>query len=144
MNSIKAIIIGGVFIVISLLLLQLLYLFVAVAFNQLMLDYPLLATYSGYLRYLIGIPVLLLIMFYGGYLTAEFAVSKVVLHSSLVGVLLSVGMVAMALQNTELTGLGALLSLLLVLTTAAGGLHWQRQHTGAEMQDSPLTGHDSL
>lgn len=127
MNSIKAIVIGGLFIVISLLLLQLLYLFLAVAFNQLMLDYPVLGTSGKFLRYIVGIPVLLLIMFYGGYLTAEFASRNEVLHSAVTGVLLSAGMLVMALQNTQLTTLGTLIALLLVITTAAGGLYWKRQ-----------------
>lgn len=135
MNSIKAISIGGIFILVSLLLLQLLYLFVAVAFNQLLLDYPLLASSSPYIRYIVGIPLLLLIMFYGGYLTAEFAAGKVLLHSAGVGVLMSAGMLAMALENTRLTVPGLLLVLLLVLASASGGLYWQRQQAAEPEQD---------
>ena len=134
MNSIKAIIIGGIFIVVSLLLLQLLYLFLAVAFNQLLLDHPVLAETSAYLRYIVGIPVLLLIMFYGGYLTAEFADRKEVLHSTIVGLLLCAGMLALALQNSQLTVAGALVSLFLVLSASAGGAYWKRQQPGGMIQ----------
>lgn len=76
MKSLKAIIAGAVFIIVVILLLQLVYIFIAVAYNALAADYPLLNDIAGSFRYIIGIPVFVATMFAGGYITASIANRK--------------------------------------------------------------------
>ena len=72
MRSLKAIIAGCVFIVVVILLMQLLYIFVAVGYNALAKGYPFLNDISGLFRYIVGIPVFVIIMFAGGYITRTY------------------------------------------------------------------------
>jgi len=126
MNSIKAIVTGIIFIIVALLMMQLAYLLVAVAYNSLAKSYPFLNDISGVFRYLIAIPVILGIMFVGGYLTADIASSSVLMHCLVVGIITSGGSLWMALENADLTITGALLSIMMLLITVAGGLYWQK------------------
>ena len=73
MKSIKAIAAGSLFIIVVILFLQLAFIFIAVAYHALAKDYAFLNDISGYFRYLIGIPVFMVIMFVGGYITANIA-----------------------------------------------------------------------
>ena len=73
MRSLKAIIAGTVFIIVVILFLQLAYIFAAVGYNALAKDYPLLNDIVGYFRYIIGIPIFIAVMFFGGYITASLA-----------------------------------------------------------------------
>ena len=127
MKSIKAIAAGSLFIIVVILFLQLAYIFIAVAYNALAKDYPFLNDISGYFRYLIGIPVFMVIMFVGGYLTANIAREKVWLHCIAVSLLTTGGMMWSALENTNLTTTGFIVFLLALVATIAGGLYWQKQ-----------------
>ncbi len=80
MKSIKAIAAGSLFIIVVILFLQLAYIFIAVAYNALAKDYSFLNDISTYFRYFIGIPVFMVIMFVGGFITANIAREKVWLH----------------------------------------------------------------
>jgi hypothetical protein len=73
MKSIKAIVVGSVFIIVAILLLQLLYIFVAVGYNVLAKDFPFLNDIAGSFRYIVGIPIFIATMFVGGYITANIA-----------------------------------------------------------------------
>lgn len=126
MNSIKAIVTGIIFIIVSLLMLQLAYLLVAVGYNSLAKSYPLLNDISGIFRYLIAIPVILGIMFVGGYITAAITTSNVLIHSLAVGIITGGGSLWMAMENADLTIMGAIISIMMLLVTAAGGLYWQK------------------
>ena len=128
MNSLKAIISGVIFIFITALLMQLAYLFIAVAYNGLAKDYPYLHEISWIFRYLIAIPVFLGIMFSGGYLTATIAQSKELLHSTAVGAITIFTMMWFALSNAKLTTMGIFINALMLLCTILGAWYWMRRN----------------
>jgi len=127
MNSVKAIVSGIIFIIIALLMMQLAYLLIAVGYNSLAKSYPFLNDISGIFRYLIAIPVILGIMFAGGYITAAIATRGVLMHCLIVGIITSGGSLWMALENADLTFTGAIISLMMLILTAAGGLYWKKE-----------------
>ena len=129
MRSIKAIVAGSLFIVVALLILQLAYIFIAVAYNALAEDYPLLNDITVYFRYIVGIPAFIVVMFSGGYITAGTTNVndniKVVLHCIAVSLLTVGGMLYSALENSSLTTTGIVVMVLALSATIAGGLYWQ-------------------
>ncbi len=126
MKSIKAIVLGSLFIVVVILLLQLAYIFIAVGYNALAKSYPYLHEISGIFRYLVGIPVFVVIMFIGGYITADIAGERVLLHALAVGVLTSSGMIIPTLEYASLTITGVVIFILAVGASMAGGWHCQK------------------
>ena len=132
MKSIKAITAGCVFVVIVILLMQLLYIFIAVAYNALAKDYPLLNDISGSFRYLIGIPVFVAVMFTGGYITAIIAEvadrRKVLLNCMVVGFITAGGMMYSAMEYSSLTMTGIVVFILSLAGTSAGGMYWQNDN----------------
>ena len=128
MRSIKAIVAGSLFIIVVILLMQLAYIFIAVGYNSLAHHYPFLNEISGYFRYFIVIPVFLVIMFFGGYITADITNTRVLLHCIAVGIITAGGTIWLALQNSNLTLTGILIFILALAATLAGGLHWKRGH----------------
>ncbi|MFC1589779.1 hypothetical protein ACFL3P_05875 [Pseudomonadota bacterium] len=126
MKSIKAIVIGSIFIVAAILLLQLAYIFIAVGYNALAKDYPFLNDIVGWFRYLIGIPVFVAVMFVGGYLTADIAKIKVIVHCSLVAFVTAGGMTLWAMESAELTVTGMVVFVLALVSANAGGLYWKK------------------
>ena len=132
MKSIKAIVAGSVFIVVVILLLQLVYIFIAVGYNALASDYPFLNDIAGSFRYIIGIPVFIAIMFVGGYITANIANmetrAKVLMHCMAVGLLTAGGMIYPTLENADITITGIVIFILAIAATAAGGIYWQKDN----------------
>ena len=128
MRSIKAIVVGSVFIIVAILLLQLLYIFVAVGYNVLAKDYPFLNDIAGSFRYIVGIPIFIATMFVGGYITAHVAdvgASKnVCLHCIAVGLITAGGMIYPTLENSEITTTGIVIFILAIAATTAGGWYW--------------------
>jgi len=129
MNSVKAIISGTLFIIIGSMLIQLVYIFIAVGYNALAKDYPFLNEISIYFRYLLGIPVFIFIMYLGGYLSALIAQKKVLLHSAIVAVIAIAAMMWPLLANANMTLTGIIVSMLSFLATLAGAWSWQRRNT---------------
>lgn len=127
MNSIKAIVAGSLFVVIVNLLLQLVYIFLAVGYNALAQDYVFLNDISGSFRYIIGIPVFTAIMFVGGYITAELARVKVLLHCVAVALITVGAMIIPTLETSNLTLTGIIVIMLALGGTSAGGLYWQKE-----------------
>jgi hypothetical protein len=127
-NALKAIVVGCVFILITILTLQLVYIFVAVGYNALAQDYPVLNDIVGIFRYLVGIPVFIAVMFIGGYLTANIANMgtgvKVTLVCMSVALITAGGMIYPTLQTASLTTTGIVIFILSLLATVAGGLYW--------------------
>lgn len=132
MDSIKAIISGSLFIIIGSMLIQLAYIFIAVGYNELAKDYPLLNEISIYFRYLLAIPVFIFTMFLGGYLTALIARKKVLLHCAVVAVIAITAMMWPLLANANLTATGIVVSMLSLIATIAGGWYWQRSKSTKE------------
>ncbi len=128
MRSTKAIIAGCLFIIVVILFLQLAYIFIAVAYNALAKDFQFLNDIVGYFRYIIGIPVFILIMFFGGYITANIAHTNVLLHCIAVGFITAGSMMLMALQNSNVTITGIIVFILALSATTAGGFYWQKNN----------------
>lgn len=130
MRGFKAIIVGSVFIIVVMLFLQLLYIFAAVAYNALAKDYPVLHEVSGSLRYVIGIPIFVVTMFIGGYITASIAnaetVVKVLLHCLVVGLITTGGMIYPTLEYSSITNTGIVILVLSLAATSSGGWYWYR------------------
>ena len=126
MRSIKAIVVGSLFILIFGLLVQLAYVFLAVGYTSLAKSFPFLNDISIYFRYLIGIPIFFLIMFFGGYITADLAKQKALLHCLVVAFITISVMMISALDNMQLTLSGVVISVLALSSTLAGGWYWQR------------------
>jgi len=133
MKSVKAILVGGVFIIAAILLLQLLFIFMAVGYNALAKDYPVLHEGVVYLRYLVGIPVFMLIMSVGGYITAMVAnmqtSMKIWLNGMLLGSITAGGMLYPLLANSRLTTTGLAIFVLAVTASTAGGLYWRKDNS---------------
>ena len=130
MRSIKAIVVGCLFVIVVILLMQLVYIFVAVGYNALAKYYPLLNDISGVFRYIIGIPVFIAIMFAGGYITAAIASvdnkMTVLLYCMTVGFITVGGMMYTAVENSSLTLTGIVVFILALVATTAGGLYWHK------------------
>jgi hypothetical protein len=127
MNSLKAIISGVVFIIVAILLMQLAYLLISVASNSFAKTYPFLNEIPAYFPFLITIPVFVGIMFTGGYLTAVISQQKAVLHTTIVGLLTTGGMMWLALENAELTTRGIVINLVLLGATILGGVYQEKR-----------------
>lgn len=128
-RSIKAVLTGSIFVIIVSLIMQLVYIFLAVGYNSLAKDYPVLNDISGSFRYLLGLPVLMLIMFYGGYLTALISKTRVIIHCITVATLTIGGMLIWSMENATLSTTGFVVFILAVIATSAGGLYWQRDES---------------
>ncbi len=129
MKSILSIITGSAFIIITFLVLQLALLFVIVSYKTLSKDYPFLNDIDpSIFRYLVAIPVFLLVMFIGGYIVAMIAKNKVLLHTLIVGIITTVGSIGLALDYMEITLTGAIVMALMLAATVAGGMFWQRRN----------------
>ena len=129
MRSVRAVVVGSLFIIIVGLIIQLAYIFLAVGYNDLAKSHPFLNEIGVYFRFLIGIPIIFVIMFVGGYITADIAKQKVLLHCFIVA-LLTVGTLSISAMNqAELTFTGFAVFVLALASTLAGGLFWQRGQT---------------
>ena len=130
MNALKAVVVGCIFIIVSILVLQLIYIFAAVGYNAMAQDYPVLNDIVGIFRYLIGIPVFIATMFVGGYITANVANvesrGKVLLLCMSVGLMTAGGMIYPTLEGASLTVTGMVIFILALMATTAGGLYWQK------------------
>lgn len=128
MRSIKAIFIGSVFILVTLLILQLVYVFVAVGYIALAADFPFLNNITGVFRYLVGIPVYVITVFVGGYITADIANVhtniKVLFHCLAVGLITVGSMMYSVIENSSLTITGIVVTILALSAASAGGFYW--------------------
>ena len=126
LKSLKAILAGFLFIVIVVLVMQLAYIFLAVGYNSLAGSYPVLNTFSGWFKYLIGIPVLVLVIFAGAYISAALSPKRPVVHAVLVALMSAAAMIVPTLEESRLTTTGIVVLILITLAGAAGGLYWQK------------------
>lgn len=130
MRSIKAIVAGSVFILAVISLSGLIYIFIAVAYNSLAADYAFLNEITGLFRYVIGLPVFIMTLFAGGYITAYVANMdgsiKVWLHCLAVGLITIGGMMYSAMDYSSLTISGIVVIILALSASSAGGLYWLR------------------
>lgn len=120
MKSLIAIVLGLVFILIATMIFQRTYVFIETRFN--------LDQIKEIIRYLLAIPALLIIMLLAGYITAALAKSNVLIHSFIVGAIAVGSMMWAALAHADLTKLGILITVLLILFTMFGGALWKRRN----------------
>ncbi|MDH5472267.1 MAG: hypothetical protein OEY61_05370 [Gammaproteobacteria bacterium] len=133
MKSLKAIAAGCIFIVVAGLLLQLAYIFFAVIHVYLAKSYPLLNDIGIYFKYLIGFPVFFLLMFAGGYVTADFAPENIIRNCLLVAMItMSLSMLS-ALSYSEITITGLIVLFVALIATVAGGLYWRYATLNSEI-----------
>lgn len=136
MKSFKAIVAGSVFVFVVLSLLGLVYIFIAVAYNELAADFPFLNDITGLFRYLVGIPIFVVTMFAGGYLTANIASTysnmKIWFHSLAVALISVGGMIYSVMGYSGLTTTGVVLILLSLSASSAGGFYWLRGKSHAQ------------
>lgn len=121
---------GSVFVFVAILLLQLMYIFAAVAYKSLTADFPFLDDIAIVFRYLVGIPVVMLTVFAGGYLTANIADmndnTKIGLNCLAVGLVTVSSMMYSALENASMSITGVVVSVLALISTVAGGFYWKK------------------
>ncbi|MBL7002658.1 MAG: hypothetical protein ISR69_01355 [Gammaproteobacteria bacterium] len=131
MRSIKAVVLGSIFIIVMMLFLQLAFMIVVVAYNYLAADYPVLNDIVGVFRYLVGIPVFMLVMFVGGYVTASLVDipdnRRVWIHSFAVGAITVTAMMYSAMSNFELTVTGLAVIVLAISASSVGGFYWLKK-----------------
>ena len=128
MNSIKAIIAGSLFIIIVNLIMQLVFIFIAVGYNALAKDFPFLNDITGVFRYVVGIPLFTASVFFGGYLTAQIAIMKVLLHCAVVALIIVSGLIVPTLEYSSLTMTGVVIVFLVFGGTMAGGWYWKKDN----------------
>ena len=129
-QSIKAVLTGTLFIIIALLTMKIAYVFFASVYHNLSIDYPYLDEVNVFFRYLLAIPIFLIIMFTGGYLTAGAARRKTLLHSVIVGIVTVIIMMIVAAKSAAgITLVNILTYLAMILATTAGGFYWKRRAT---------------
>lgn len=133
MRSIKAIVAGSLFIIIVNLVMQLVFIFIAVGYNVIAKDYPFLNDITGLFRYVIGILLFTATAFFGGYITAQMVDTKVLLHCFAVALVVISGMILPTLETSSLTITGIVVIALTIAGTMAGGWYWQKDNNG-EMQ----------
>ena len=130
MRSIKAIVIGSIFIFIVVVFLGLIYMFIAVGYIKLAANIPFFHDISGLFRYFIGIPVFMITMFSGGYLTAGIANMRthisVWFHCLIVGLIAVGSMMYPALEYASLSLTGIIVIVLALSASTAGGFYWLR------------------
>lgn len=131
MKVLIAIVVSCMFIFIVIFVMQLLYVFVAVGYIELAKEYPIMNSFVGVLRYLVGIPFFLATMFAGGYLAANIANIetriKVLLLSFAVGIFTTSGIIYPTLENSSLTITGIVIFILALIATTAGGICWLKK-----------------
>jgi len=126
MKSIKAILAGSLFIIITVLIIQLAIVFLIVGYNSLAGSLPVLHEISSYFRYLLAYPVFFFVLFMGGYLTARIAQTQILLHCLVVGII-TVGLSTVAaLDYMVVTSAGVVLVMLALLAIIVGGLYWRK------------------
>lgn len=128
MKSFKAVAVGCLFIIVVGLMLQLAYIFLAVGYLELAKSFPFLKEINGdWYRYLLGVPVFFMLMFTGGYITAAIIVKRPVLHSAMVGAIITSATMFGAIEQYEMTLSGIFVFGIAFASVVAGGWFWQKR-----------------
>ena len=133
MRSFLAIVSGSAFIIVAMLLLQLAFLFSAIGYNALAVDYPFLKDIAPIFKYIVALPVFVATVFAGGYVTANIARmdtrNNVWMHCFAVGLITIGGMMYSALANANLTTTGLVATILAFVALLAGGSFWLKRNS---------------
>ncbi|MBL1142876.1 MAG: hypothetical protein HND53_12675 [Proteobacteria bacterium] len=126
MQYLKAFLAGFFFIVVFGLCIQLAYMFLAMAYIDLVKAFPWVVIFGGYVSYLLGFIVYFLLMATGGFLTASIAKKNIVLMCFIVGIS-STGLSVLSLGDySEYTVFILLFVVSGVLFTIAGGYYMKK------------------
>lgn len=127
----KSLLAGFFYIVVLGLVIQLVFMFVAMGYTELIKAYPWISAFGGYIGYAIGIAVYFLLMASGGLITAALAKNNILLHCLIVGSSTTALSVLSSQNNDELTYLSLVFVLLGIAFTVAGGEYWKKNYKAA-------------
>lgn len=130
-QSLKSILAGFFYIIIFGLLIQLVFMFVAMGYTELTRAYPWVSIFGGYIGYAVGIFVYFLLMASGGIITASLAKTNVLLHCLIVGASTTILSVLSSQNNDELTYFSLIFVVLGITFTIMGGEYWKRNYQTA-------------
>ena len=125
--ELKALLGGSVAIVVLGLVTQLIYIFIAVAYVEVLKLYPELEAVGEPLSKVMFWLVFVLVMVFGGYLTADIAGGSPLLHGALVGGITTIGSLMTSLGAGELTQGGIAFVVGGLICATFGGYYWQRR-----------------
>jgi hypothetical protein len=127
MISWKALLVGCATILVLGLLVQLAFIFVVVGFNAVAGSWPQVAPWGRPLAYVSGALVYFGIMSTAGYITAEIARRHVLLHTFIVGALVTGASLLSSMGSGKLTAMSLVFFLSGLVFALTGGLIWQRR-----------------
>jgi hypothetical protein len=131
MQSLKSLLAGFFYIIILGLVIQLVFMFLAMGYTELTKAYPWVSAFGGYVGYAAGIIVYFLLMASGGLLTAVIAKTNVFTHCLIVGSSTTILSVLSSQNNDELTYLSLIFVITGIFFTIAGGEYWKRKYQTA-------------
>lgn len=128
MQSLKSLLAGFFYIVILGLVIQLVFMFVAIGYTELTKAYPWVAPFGGYVGYATGIVVYFLLMASGGIITASLAKTAIRAHCIAVGASTTLLSVLSSQNNDELTYLSIIFVITGIAFTFIGGEYWKKHN----------------
>lgn len=128
MQSLKALLAGFFYIVILGLVIQLIFMFVAMGYTELTNAYPWVSAFGGYVGYAVGIVVYFLLMASGGLITASLAKNNTLIHCFIIGASTTLLSVLSSQNNDELTYFSLVFVIAGIIFTMAGGAYWNKYY----------------
>lgn len=128
MQSLKSLLAGFFYIIILGLVIQLVFMFLAMGYTELTKAYPWVSAFGGYVGYAVGIIVYFLLMASGGLLTAVLARTNIFAHCLTVGSSTTILSVLSSQNNDELTYLSLIFIITGISFTIAGGEYWKQRY----------------
>jgi hypothetical protein len=131
MQSLKSLLAGFFYIIILGLVIQLIFMFLAMGYTELTKVYPWVSGFGGYIGYTVGLIVYFLLMTSGGIITATLAKKNVLVHCFIVGVSTTTLSVFSSQNNDDLNYLSLVFVVLGIAFTIAGGVYWKNNYQTA-------------
>lgn len=131
MQSLKSLLAGFFYIIILGLIIQLIFMFLAMGYTELTKAHPWVSVFGGYVGYAAGVIVYFLLMASGGLLTAVLAKKNILIHCFIVGSSTTLLSVLSSQNNDELTYLSLIFVVAGIFFTLAGGEYWKRKYQTA-------------
>lgn len=128
MRSLKSLSAGFFYIIILGLVIQLVFMFVAMGYTELTRAFPWISLFGGYIGYAVGIFVYFLLMASGGLITASLAKTNVLPHCFAVGASTTTLSVLSSQNSDELTYLSLIFVVMGIVFTVTGGEYWKRNY----------------
>lgn len=125
----KALLAGVTTIIVLGLLAQMIFLFFVTGLTLLLKSHPLHAEYGRVISLAFGLPLFLLVMGIGGYVTAFYSREKVIAYGAVVGGIATGFSLVPSLMTGRLMLAGVLFLLAGVVFTALGSFLWKRRNS---------------